>query len=570
MASSKNSSLYSSTSVLQGNIVYSMVGGGEKGKAYWTKVRDTAESEVGNLLSHVPKNTKDDALKDSPAFNAVIASIIQQAEAERAKEIQLLTAMGIDVSQISVENFVRRFNEILGAKEIFEADLRNLKDFGMLLGHESDPKSLDKFNSFVRRATLRARERSEGLLRNIVYTGAAQIAGGANIAGTGKKIINKMRPMYKKIFEQDVNRIIEEEFRRAYYTSFAKEGRVNEMEVLIQKIKTSEFKKILIKRTRIDVMLGRVAKEFENFDEKNFSKKDVIENVITKTAMSTGAIGDLSEIFYALNFTGFITNISPGVNYTKETTQIKTQIAKADGYTLLMINSDTKANVDPNKYLTGRSLKQNRKNWKEFDLKELSRLNNSFIELYSQKDYDPSYVMSKGFKGFSGGGPRPIEEANEYASKAGIYFDSKFYDLAYNTMYGAVGQGHQPVVKESIENGVIAGVMRLLFDDWDTIGTVGIPGTNQKIHTFLLNGIRVPSSVYLFGLADSLNSAGKLGSTDMLDVKVQMTNVSVAGVKGSGVGAVDSSFNRTEAFVRNKNKFSIHFFASFNNFVKGL
>lgn len=566
----KQSSLYPSTSVLQGNIVYSSVDGGEKGTAYWTKVRDTAKSEIGNLVGHIPKNTGKQALKDSPAFNAVISSIRQQAEAERAKEIQLLTAMGIDVSQISVENFVRRFNEILGAKEIFQADLNNLKLFGQLLGHENDPKSLDKFNSFVRRATLRARERSEGLLRDIVYTGAAQIAGGANIKGTGKKMINEMRPMYKKVFEQDVNRIIEEEFRRAYYTSFAKEGRLDEMEALIQKIKTSEFKKLLIKRTRIDAMLNKVAEEFESFDDKKISKEDVINNVITKTAMSTGAIGDLSEIFYALNFTGFTTNISPGVNYTKETGQIKTQIAKADGYTLLMIDSDTKANIDPNKYLKGRSLKQNRKNWKEFDLNELSKLNNSFIELYSQKDYDPSYVMSEGFKGFSGGGARPIEEANEYSSKAGIHFDSKFYDLAYNAMYGAVGQEHQPVVKESIENGVIAGVMRLLFDDWDTIGTVGMPGTNQKIHTFLLNGIRVPSSVYLFGLADSLNNAGKLGSTDMLDVQVKMTNVSVAGVKGSGVGAVDGSFNRTEASVRNKNKFSIHFFASFNSFVKGL
>ena len=290
-------------------------------------------------------------------------------------------------------------------------------------------------------------------------------------------------------------------------------------------------------------------------------------------ATSKTAHGNLSETLLPIIQTmGFDAYLSPGSTVIKPSVQsqrLKTNVAKIDNVMSVTTNSQGDlnlkdfANIAPKDLKDASSIINNLLKHPYFDIEGLN------IVFMTMKDYKISSIMKSG--GFSGGESRPIEDASMFASKAGISFGKEFYLLAYNTMNGAIGQSRQPEIKEAIKNGVMAGVMSMLFDDSESVGVApGNLGGTNALHIFNLNGINVPASYFLDAYAESLKSAGQLTSTGMVKVDVHMGSISPSGIGGSGYGAVSAAFASTANSAINANTFSIHFFGQFNSFVQGL
>lgn len=571
--------LYPTTSILGGRRVVTdlKTSSGSKAYNYWATATHTGKAEVMSLK--VPNITGSAAKAGAQYFKTVYNSLKQQAQNERRKEEMLLKQVGIDINKITNESeFIKVINLLSKNEAELEGELQRL--LKIIAGY--DDKGVSKgqrhgleqdFGSLARQLLTEMRRKSQQIVIRVARQAVNNIVSNVDYSVAAQQAINTMRIMINQEFEEELSQTVASIYTKLYGSHYKNE---NDLQKRINEItqNLSEVSKYLINAMHLNSGIEKLEKQIKKAGSKTKAKKMLTNRKrLNMKATSKTAHGNLGEtLLPILQTMGFEAYLRPGSTVIKPSAQskrIKTNVAKTDNIMSITTNSQGDVPLNEFENMTPDSLKNashivnNMLKHPYFDIENLN------IVFMTMKDYKFSSIMKSG--GFSGGQSRPIEDASMFSSRAGISFGKDFYLLAYNTMTGAIGQSRQPEVKEAIRNGVMAGVMAMLFDDSDTVG-VGPSGSGgpNTLHLFNLNGIFVPASYFLNAFAESLNNAKQLTNTGMVKVDVQMGAIEPQEIGGSGCGPVAAAFNATAQSAINANTFSVHFFGEFNSFIKGL
>lgn len=569
--------LYPVTSILGGKRVVTdlKTDPGSPAYNYWATATHTGLAEAMSIS--VPNITGSAAKIGGQYFERVYNSLKQQAANERKKEEMLLRQVGIDMSKIGKNKaeFIKVINLLTKNEAELEGDLQRL--LKIVAGYDDSKKQRheleQKYGSLARQLLPEMRRRSHEIAIKAAQQAVSDIKGDVDYAVAAQKAITTMRIRIQQQFDIELKEVVSKLYTKLYGDYYKNSGelqkRINE---ITQNL--SEVSKYLTNAMNLNSGIERLENQIKKAGSKNKAKKMIANRKrLYMKATSKTAHGNLSETLLPIMQTmGFNAYLAPGSTTIKPSVQsqrLKTNVAKIDNVMSITTNSQGDvnlndfANMAPKDLNDASSIINNMLKHPYFDIENLN------IVFMTMKDYKIFSIMKSG--GFSGGGSRPIEDASMFASKAGISFGDEFYLLAYNTMNGAIAEARQPEIKEAIKNGVMAGVMSMLFDDSESVGVApGNLGRTNALHIFNLNGINVPASYFLNAYAESLRSAKQLTSTGMLKVDVHMGSIKPEPIGGNGYGAVSAAFASTANSAINANTFSIHFFGQFNSFVKGL
>ena len=568
-------SLYPATSILGGKRVVTDLKTAPSSPAYnyWATATHTGLAEAMSIS--VPNVGGSAAKSGGDFFRKVYNSLKEQAANEREKENMLLRQFGVDTDKLSKAEFVKAINLLTKNEAELQGELQRL--LKIIDGYDNYKKQKhgleQKYGSLARQLLPEMRRRTHQIAIRVAQQAVSNIMSDMDYSAAAQKAIDTMRINIQKQFDTELKEAVGQIYTKLYGDYYEDKGelqkRINE---ITQDL--SEVSKFLIDAMHLNSGLERLENQIKKAGSKDKAKKMLSKRKrLHMQATSKTAHGNLSETLLPIIQTlGFDVFLSPGSTVVKPSVQsqrIKTNVAKIDNVMSITTNSQSDlnlndfANMAPKDLKDASSIINNLLKHPYFDIEGLN------IVFMTMKDYKIFSIMKSG--GFSGGESRPIEDASMFASKAGISFGEEFYLLAYNTMNGAIGQSRQPEIKEAIKNGVMAGVMSMLFDDSESVGVApGNLGRTNALHIFNLGGINVPASYFLEAYAESLKSAGQLTSTNMVKVDVHMGSISPSGIGGSGYGAVSAAFASTANSAINANTFSIHFFGQFNSFVKGL
>lgn len=568
-------SLYPATSILGGKRVVTDLKTAPSSPAYnyWATATHTGLAEAMSIS--IPNVGGSAAKSGGDFFGKVYNSLKQQAANEREKENMLLRQFGVDTDKLSKAEFVKAINLLTKNEAELQGELQRL--LKIIDGYDNYKKQKhgleQKYGSLARQLLPEMRRRTHQIAIRAAQQAVSNIMSDMDYSAAAQKAIDTMRINIQKQFDTELKEAVGQIYTKLYGDYYEDKGelqkRINE---ITQDL--SEVSKFLIDAMHLNSGLERLENQIKKAGSKDKAKKMLSKRKrLHMQATSKTAHGNLSETLLPIIQTlGFDVFLSPGSTVVKPSVQsqrIKTNVAKIDNVMSITTNSQSDlnlndfANMAPKDLKDASSIINNLLKHPYFDIEGLN------IIFMTMKDYKIFSIMKS--KGFSGGDSRPIEDASMFTSKAGISFGKEFYLLAYNTMNGAIGQSRQPEIKEAIQNGVMAGVMAMLFDDSESAGVApGNLGRTNALHIFNLGGINVPASYFLDAYAESLKSAGQLTSTNMVKVDVHMGSISPSGIGGNGYDAVSSAFASTASSAINANTFSIHFFGQFNSFVKGL
>lgn len=568
-------SLYPATSILGGKRVVTDLKTAPSSPAYnyWATATHTGLAEAMSIS--IPNVGGSAAKSGGDFFGKVYNSLRQQAANERKKEDMLLRQFGVDTDKLSKADFVKAINLLTKNEAELQGELQRL--LKIIDGYDNYKKQKhgleQKYGSLARQLLPEMRRRTHQIAIRAAQQAVSNIMSDMDYSAAAQKAIDTMRINIQQQFDIELKDAVGQIYTKLYGDYYEDKGelqkRINE---ITQDL--SEVSKYLIDAIHLNSGLERLESQIKKAGSKDKAKKMLSKRKrLYMQATSKTAHGNLSETLLPIIQTlGFDVFLSPGSTVVKPSVQsqrIKTNVAKIDNVMSITTNSQSDLNLNdfvnmaPKDLKDASSIINNLLKHPYFDIEGLN------IVFMTMKDYKIFSIMKS--KGFSGGDSRPIEDASMFTSKAGISFGKEFYLLAYNTMNGAIGQSRQPEIKEAIQNGVMAGVMAMLFDDSESAGVApGNLGRTNALHIFNLGGINVPASYFLEAYAESLKSAGQLTSTNMVKVDVHMGSISPSGIGGNGYDAVSDAFASTANSAINANTFSIHFFGQFNSFVKGL
>lgn len=496
--------------------------------------------------------------------------LLALADAEEAKEKALLAKAGFDTGTLSTEDFIARFNEFrMGAKQYKAA--------------------LDRLKAAQKRTDTAARAPT------------ASSWYGSRLASTLSQKINEFananyNPVTGTVdyaaWDAAYNKIIDDSVRQAFEHLMtdmqAKEGN----ELYGDKSTWAEVYKASQEIPNFNQMFGNIIKSRVDFSKiKNIFEQDSVK-IRGKGERNTGVRkfidsakglnlgagkrtrslgGSVDEaVGIALTQIG-LSNMS-GVITTAGTTVLMNEIMKIDSMTIYSF--DKTVNVSTlipqllNAEMQGTtSLMDAVCKMEDFYNKYLKQLNDNFIIYTNAK----SYSLSSSFKGFSGGGSRPLKEAPAIINAAGGSASMDVVKAAYQTAAGAFRAGDSGPT-ESLKAGLMGAIAHLLFDDWNTIGgdIGGITGSGATaIHALHLDGIDIPLSAFLRGTGEAMIQAGaEMKRWVKVEISVPAADTSTR--TASDIQGMYNHWDSQFSDIENGAKFTYHFMLNFKSYIKKL
>lgn len=547
---SKNQSMSSYFHPLNGYVVYKDVFGG-KARSYWERVHQTGFGEVSSISS------PNASLKDVNFISSIVKSIEAQAANERAKERALLAAARLDDFGIDItdKDLVQQINILLKGKQEFlrvknriESAQAEVKKGKKVMA----PALSSQFTSNLAtqlNATLRPIVNSYDIHENnFVFT-------------------QRIRDAFNRAVDRTIEHIFLKTKDALNSNLYGKSEKDYEKYLKAYKSFSTDFKQMIASKLNVDEFATQLHKDMNQAKQRaktergGFSKNYIREKGLKLDTRAYSLNGSAAEFIEAI-----IRSVGPiTVNVSTGSCQVMmNEVQKIDTVSLVKFGGRGNFNAnriltDFNSYMGGtESLADAARKMEEFYNKYLAGLDDSFIIYTNDKAYG-SVFSGHGFSG----GTYPIENAPAYMRKGGVPVSDSFLYLAYNTMEGAIRSDRQPEVVEAIENGVLAGVSAMLFDDWSTVGNVNSGA--QSIHLLHLNGLSVPLSTYLYGMANALKTTSS--TKGFLSVKVTMAGVNPVSHKGTDRAGIIDAWNNQRSEVIGKNKFTIEFLSNFNKIV---
>ena len=474
-------------SVQNGYVVYTR---GSK-SPFWDRIHSQAVAASGEF-PNILGNTKKDR------FAQAGQRLIGLADAEQQKEMALLQKAGFEVTDPQdIKTFISKFNEILMSKQQFQYALNRLE-----LALSKKNQSTDKrapsitvwFTSYLR----------SNLSKNITNFADQNIAAlnKQNFSAWTAQIDSIIDTSIKEAFEQMLTKVKEEKGKELYgdasqweavfeASRLIKDFDVYFGQMIRSKIDFSQlnqlFQDAALKIKRKDKRYGNISKAVENkLNLSNGRKARSIGGSVEEYIMQI--VNSMGTAFQSAAS-------SSGTVFTSET--MKTDTVTIYSYeNTLDISKGAEAIVNSlNETMMGSdSLLDATNRMRQFYQQTLSNLNETFIVYGSTK----LYSMSDSFtRGFHGGGERSLEDAIHIISQAGLGGGQaeKFIKAAYNTGEGAIYESYREDAIEGLKAALMGAVSELLFDDWISIGETS--GGVQAIHVLQLEGLQIPSSVFL-------------------------------------------------------------------------
>ena len=547
-------------SVQNGYVVYQR---GSKNRL-WDKIHREAVAASGSIPS----------LSSGGKEQTLIAAgqrLVSLADAEQKKEIALLASAGFEVdSAADIQTFVSKFNEILMSKQQIQNAITRLE---AALSKEKQtanyraPSIAVWFNSYLRTAL--SRNISTFIDNNI------RALNQQNFSAWEAQLDNIIDVSIREAFEQMLTKVKEEEGKELY-------GDSSQWEAVYEAsraIKDFDVKFGEMIRSKID--FSQLAKLFQDEGLK-VKRKDARYRNVSKTidkrlnlsnSKKSRAMGGSVEEFIMQIINSMGAAFS---NATSASSAVfSSELMKADTVTLFSYSNDidiqrgADAVVEQlNETMLGSSsLLDATRRMTEFYNQNLSKLNDAFIVYGSTK----LYAMTESFThGFHGGGDRSLEDAKSIISQAGIASAGsieKFINAAYNTGAGAIYADSRGEVAESLKAALMGSVAELLFDDWVSIGEVG--GGAQAIHVLQLEGIQIPSSVFL-------RAAGQAMINLQQDMERYVKiHVTLPGAVTYGERTIEehryeevlARWEEQAQLARNQSSFSMNFLANFKQLI---
>lgn len=533
-----------------GYVVYKDVFGG-KARSYWERVHQTGFGEVSSFSS------PNASLKDANFVSNIINSIKAQAAAEREKELALLAAAGIDDFGIDItdKDLVEQINILLKGKEEFSRVMSRIK------AAQDEVKKGNKVMApaLSSQFTSNFATQLNATLRPIVNS--------YSIFEDNRAFTQRVRNAFDLAVDKTINHIFLKTKDGKNSKLYGKSEKEYAEYLKAYDSFSADFKQMIASKLDVDGFAKDLRKDMQEakkqVEKKNggFSKNFIRQKGLKLNSRAYSLNGSAAEFLEAM-----IRSVGPiTAKVTTGSCQVMmNEVQKIDTVSLVKFNSNGNFDAngiltDFNKYMGGtESLADAARKMEEFYNKYLARLNDGFIIYTNDKAYG-SVFSGHGFSG----GTFPIENAPAYMAKGGVHVSDSFLYLAYNTMEGAIRSDRQPEVVKAIENGVLAGVSAMLFDDWSTVGKINSGA--KSIHLLHLNGLSVPLSTYLYGMADALKNTSS--TKGFLSVNVTMGSVNSASHAGTNRAGIIDAWNNQRSAVVGKNKFTIEFLSNFNTIV---
>lgn len=476
-------------SVQNGYVVYTR---GSKSHL-WDKIHREAVAASGSF-TNILGNTKKDR------FAQAGERLIGLADVEQQKEMALLQKAGFEVTDPQdIKTFISKFNEILMSKQQFQYALNRLE-----LALSKENQSTDKrapsitvwFTSYLR----------SNLSKNITDFANQNIAAlnKQDFSAWTAQIDAIIDTSIKEAFEQMLTKAKAEKGKELYGDASQWEA-VFEASRLIKDFDTyfGQMIRSKIDFSQLNQLFQDAALKIKRKDRRYGNISKAVENRLNlsngRKARSIG--GSVEEyVMQIVNSMGAAFQSaasSSGAVFTSET--MKTDTVTIYSYkNTLDVSKGAEAIVNSlNETMMGsESLLDATNRMKQFYQETLSNLDETFIVYGSTK----LYSMSESFtRGFHGGGERSLEDAIRIISQAGLASGQaaeNFIKAAYNTGEGAIYASHKTEAIEGLKAGLMGVISELLFDDWVSIGETSGGGA-QAIHVLQLEGLQIPSSVFL-------------------------------------------------------------------------
>ena len=210
--------------------------------------------------------------------------------------------------------------------------------------------------------------------------------------------------------------------------------------------------------------------------------------------------GFLDELFtgmdVVLDFNGQTTS------YSATTIHPKSTMMKTDNITVFStdVGADAEKISKLMKNVSPVSLEHAARQF-EAIVDKMANLKDSFFVMESAKVYSMS-----NFRGFAGGGARPVSQLPEYLSKMGAHVDAfDFVQTILNSAPGTIGEGERETIRDEVSHLISAHIAQFLFDDWTGIGN----SISNVIHVFSLDNVYIPLSFLLIGLGNAFETTSR-------------------------------------------------------------
>ena len=485
--------------ISNGYVVYQR--GAESKSPYWRWVHKQALADADTIES-IQTGSKTDKLKEAGA------RLVALGEAEQAKEQALIeAATGMHMESKDIVEFIKNFNEILMGKHQFEKAMYRLEDaLTEPKQHISSraPTIASWFGSYLGTALSRningfINQNASTLVASDFSAWEAQID-----AIVDKSIDQAFRNMMTKVEQKEGKELYgDKDTWKEIYEASQQIQRFNQYfrDMIRSKLDFSRLTHMLQSDTiNINAKRNKGVRKFidgaKGLNLKNEKKSRALGGSVQEYVMSL-----LSTLG-----TGAQSASSAG------TRVFSSEKLKADNVTIFSYETSIDshkmaqeiADLMDDTLQQSTSLKDSVNLMKDFHDLYLSKLDNSFIVYGSTK----SYSMADSFRGFHGGGARSLADAVSVIQQAGIGNTAaveKYINAAYNTGEGAIFSGRRAEIQEDLKIALMSAVAELLFDDWSTLGEV--KGGAQAIHVLQLEGLQIPSSVFLLAAGQAMISA---------------------------------------------------------------
>lgn len=519
----------------------------ERGFIFYDRLNNNPKN--GKWLDSIHKSFNSaisfiDDLKNNNDIDSVISLLRSQAEAEKAKEREVLkTYYGITFAKdkVSNEDIIRAMNDAMNINEYWRY---TLKKISQLSTKEDEYKGLDKKTETLvgRFATLAesAFEKEistlfENAIKAIEDTKSAFLGEQGQIRvdliekyllvyyklnlgqaidksidttwnNLGTQIKNKPDSEdleeweeIKEAFQNNLS--FQEQFKRQYKAYFLKDKTLEKFSKKIEIISKNYFK---VKQKNV------VRREGKKNEDRRRAHVNFIKNNLTFKKSKPRELGSLAEVIAAslnsphkssrtgANSTVFSTDIVttlPAKGFIPSFNDLYKHIAK-------IISKDRKGP------LTKKEAAEITKLYQEF-----ANRKGATIVYESVKEYDLGYFF-KTHGGFGGTGMTYTSAAQalaKFTNKDASHY-TLYFNYLLNMMKGAIyKERSQKEEKDRMTGAFAQFVAAFLFDDYyAAFGTDNFESTPGAIHVFRLSGIVVPLSIFLEGFANAFKNMEEL------------------------------------------------------------
>lgn len=557
--------------VKDGYIFYDRLNYNQPNAVYWNKIGKTADKDLKENIELLKIENDREKLADM---------LLAQSKIEHEKEKNFLEKVfEIDTSKIDLDDYptlINKLNELIGLKDDYKYLLTVLKEGrGKTEVQKKTARGYGAAAYFDGYLAGNLSKRISNAMRNQKNIDIILSGNDIDYDNFIIKIIDKsIEDTIKQISQNEHETIDNEDI---YMWKNAIKLLEKTEEVLYGRFKSDLYKKFNLDDTKEQIRI--FLRDKLSSSKKLRGLRTTIKDSYTmqtkdkkeKERYMRGAEGFLEEYLQAVLSDNIIIGLK-GAAATRQGTVFKSNIAKTDTISLYStnINFDLQPLIDElNSQNHFENLMETQNYLNSFNDK-LQSMPDNFVVYESVKKYATN---SDNFRGFGGGVSR-VKDLPMMFNKTNTEIDvEKLITTLLNTMTGAIHEKNKNDRKE-ISYQLSASVATFLFDDWESIGNIT---TDNVLHIFILDSVRIPLSYLLYAIATAIREVND-NPTSIIKFSYSLGSILYPDPIGRGKndepfdkkGGMQKYWEEQRIKAREQATFSTHFLQNFNKIISNL